>query len=91
MNTIAWAHPAKDAAGNNLGLVLLLTFDGSGNCTITSDTEGVTATGSGKYVVDGDKKSWGNEDRDALYLDYTLNFGDVTCVTRIRWLYVTEA
>lgn len=82
LNTIAWTHPAKDAAGNNLGLVLLLTFDGSGNCTISSDTEGVTATGSGKYVVDGEKKSWGNEDRDALYLDYTLKYGDITCATR---------
>lgn len=82
LNTIAWAHPAKDAEGNNMNAVLLLTFDASGNCTITSDTEGITATGSGQYVVDGDKKSWGNEDRDALYLDYTLEYAGIKCQTK---------
>lgn len=82
LNTIAWAHPAKDAEGNDMNAVLLLTFDASGNCTITSDTEGVTATGSGQYVVDGDKKSWGNEDRDALYLDYTLEYAGIKCQTK---------
>lgn len=82
LNTIAWAHPAKDAEGTNMNAVLLLTFDASGNCTITSDTEGITATGSGQYVVDGDKKSWGNEDRDALYLDYTLEYAGIKCQTK---------
>ena len=82
LNTIAWAHPAKDAEGNNMNAVLLLTFDANGNCTISSDTEGVTATGSGQYVVDGDKKSWGNEDRDALYLDYTLEYAGIKCQTK---------
>lgn len=82
LNTIAWKHPAKDAEGEDAGAVLLLTFDSNGSCTITSDTEGVTATGTGQYVVDGDKKSWGNEDRDALYLDYTLEYAGVKCQTK---------
>ncbi len=54
---------------------LLLTFSESGDCTITSATEGVTATGTGKYVKDGEKKAWGNKDRDGIYLDYQVNYG----------------
>ena len=54
---------------------LVLTFDGSGNCTVSSSTEGVTATGSGKYVAGGEKLAWGNKDRDGIYLDYSVDFG----------------
>ena len=54
---------------------LVLTFDNSGNCTVSSATEGVTASGSGKYVQDGEKMAWGNKDRDGIYLDYTVDFG----------------
>ena len=54
---------------------LVLTFDNSGNCTVSSATEGVTASGSGKYVEDGEKLAWGNKDRDGIYLDYNVDFG----------------
>ena len=63
----------KNATGNNVNCTLQLTFDASENCTITSITAGVTASGSGKFVKKGDKNSWGGKDRDALYLDYTVN------------------
>ena len=53
-----------------------LTFDASGNCTVSSATEGITASGSGKYVKDGEKLAWGNKDRDGIYLDYTIDFGE---------------
>jgi len=52
---------------------LLLTFDGSDHCTITSATDGVTATGSGQWTDDGEKNSWNNKDRDLLELNYTVN------------------
>lgn len=55
---------------------LILTFNGN-DCTVTTSTPGMTASGSGKYVPLGDKNSWGNKDRDALYLDYEINFGPV--------------
>ncbi len=61
---------------------LLLTFDESGNCTIISNSQGVVASGSGKFVVKGEKKSWGNEDRDALYLDYTMDYDGIHCATK---------
>lgn len=53
-----------------------LTFDASGNCTVSSATEGITASGTGKYVKDGEKLAWGNKDRDGIYLDYTIDFGE---------------
>ena len=53
-----------------------LTFDANGNCTVTSATEGMAASGTGKYVKDGEKLAWGNKDRDGIYLDYTVDFGE---------------
>ncbi|MDE6108803.1 MAG: DUF1735 domain-containing protein, partial [Muribaculaceae bacterium] len=66
-----------DAAGNPTTLTcdLVLSFDGNDQCTVTSATPGYTASGSGKFVVKGDKNSWGNKDRNALYLDYSVDFG----------------
>lgn len=63
----------KGATGTNVNCVLQLNFDASGNCTITSVTSGVTASGSGKFVTKGEKNSWGSKDRDALYLNYNVN------------------
>lgn len=54
---------------------LLLTFNESGDCTITSATEGVTASGSGKWVDDGAKKAWNGKDRDLLDVSYKVDFG----------------
>ncbi|MDR0939815.1 MAG: DUF5627 domain-containing protein [Mediterranea sp.] len=81
LNTIAWAHELRDAGGTLIDCSLLITFDNDGNCTLTSESEGVAATGSGKFVPKGDKLSWGNTDRDVLYLDYTLEYDGVTRVT----------
>ena len=75
---------------------LVLTFDESGNCTVSSKTDGVTATGTGKYVKDGEKKAWANKDRDAIYLDYQVDFGSKqyaikdTLVARSREITVEQ-
>ncbi|MBP3776532.1 MAG: DUF1735 domain-containing protein [Prevotella sp.] len=58
---------------NSKDVDLLLTFDGSDNCTISSLTAGVTASGSGSWTDDGAKKSWGNKDRDLMELNYTVD------------------
>lgn len=81
LNTIAWEHQTKDMDDITRNSVLLLTFDNQNNCTITSETEGVTASGTGKFVSKGDKNSWGNKDRDVLYLDYTIDYGDIQSAT----------
>ena len=63
---------------------LILTFDGN-KCTISTEDEGVTATGTGEYIVKGtelpDYKDyqWGSVNgepvqRDILRLSYEVNF-----------------
>jgi hypothetical protein len=53
---------------------LILTFNESNEIAITSGTSEYTASGSGQFVKDGEKDSWGNKDRSALYLDYEVDF-----------------
>lgn len=71
----------KDNVGNNINCTLLLTFDGSDNCTIKSVTNNITATGTGKFVKRGEKNSWGNKDRDALYLNYQVDLPNFRVAT----------
>lgn len=69
--------------GQTLTCNLRLTFDDNDNCTISSATDGVVASGSGSYQEKSEKKAWNNKDRDGLYLDYQIDFGnDVKCSTR---------
>lgn len=77
LNTIVWEHESRDENNFSRSCTLVLTFDEEGKCTITSETPGVTASGTGEFVSKGEKNSWGNKDRDALYLDYTIDYGDV--------------
>ncbi|WP_026713198.1 DUF5627 domain-containing protein [Flavobacterium daejeonense] len=73
----------KDAGGNNINCKLILSFDEAGNCTVSSSNpSSYTATGTGKFVKKGEKNSWGSKDRDALYLDYTVNLADFNVATK---------
>jgi hypothetical protein len=65
----------KDENGNNINVSLTLTFDNENNCTIASRSGNATATGTGKFVKKGDKNSWGDKDRDVLYLQYNVEVG----------------
>lgn len=82
LSTIAWEHQTKDMNNITRNSVMLLTFNEQGDCTLTSETDGVAVTGTGKFVSKGDKNSWGNKDRDVLYLDYTVNYGDIQSATK---------
>ncbi|WP_442796370.1 DUF5627 domain-containing protein [Pelobium manganitolerans] len=62
----------KDENDQNITCKLLLTFDNEGNCTVTNADNTFTASGTGKFVKRGEKKSWGDKDRDALYLSYQI-------------------
>lgn len=63
-----------NTSGTNIPMNLLLTFDAkTNNCTISASGSGYTATGTGKFVKSGEKNSWGAKDRDALYLEYTID------------------
>ncbi len=65
----------KNASNVNVPVSLQLQFDNTGKCVITSLTPSVTATGTGQFVKRGEKKSWGDQDRDALYLNYDVTVG----------------
>jgi len=74
LNVLKFPLVLKDAGGSNYTCNLNITFDNNGNCTITSaDPAAYTVTGTGKFVKKGDKNSFGNVDRDVLYLDYSVN------------------
>ena len=71
--------------GTNLGMQLRATFNSNQEAVISvhreSDPENedidvsvISVTGSGRYVVNGERNSFGNRDRDVLFLDYTLEF-----------------
>lgn len=71
-------------SGASLSCNLILTFDGN-NCTISTDDENVTATGSGEFIAKGTKMpeykdfQWGSNNgepvqRDILRLAYDVNF-----------------
>ncbi len=77
LNELNFPVTVKDKDGRNLSVTLVLKFDETGKCTISSGTSGYTATGSGAFVKKGEKKSWGNKDRDALYLKYDINLAGI--------------
>ena len=71
-------------SGPSVTCNLILTFDGD-KCTISTDDEGVTATGSGEYIVKGTERAeykdyqWGSNNgepvqRDILRLAYNVSF-----------------
>lgn len=63
----------KDAVGKDISYTVRLTFTEDGTCTLSSGSEDVVVSGSGKFVSKGEKNSLGGKDRNALYLDYTVN------------------
>lgn len=71
----------KDEQGVNIYCDLILTFDEEGNCTVSTESSDFTASGSGKFVKDGEKNSWGNKDRDALYLNYEIDLSEMHVAT----------
>lgn len=75
LNKVEFPVVLKDEDNNNANITckLILNFDSAGNCTITAGDNTFTVTGSGKFVKKGEKNSWGNKDRDALYLNYQLS------------------
>lgn len=72
----------KDVDGTNINFDLVLSFDNENKCTINSGTTGITASGNGMFVKKGDKNSWGNTDRDVLYLDYQIDMAQMDITTK---------
>lgn len=73
-------------SGASIACNLILTFNGN-QCTITTDDENVTASGSGEFIVNGTEKpeykdyQWGSNNgepvqRDILRLAYDVKFSN---------------
>ena len=73
-------------SGASISCNLVLTFDGN-RCTITTDDEGVTASGTGEFIAKGTEQAaykdfqWGSNNgepvqRDILRLAYEVTFAD---------------
>jgi hypothetical protein len=75
LTTLKFPVTLKNASGSNVVCNLILTFDSAtGKCTVSSSSPTEYAvSGSGQYVKKGEKNSFGNQDRDVLYLKYTIN------------------
>jgi hypothetical protein len=85
----------KDESGTNVTYNLRLKFADDGTCTVESPSADFTISGTGKFVSKGEKNSFGGKDRNALYLDYTVDFVNLnmeyatkdTLVLRERGVY----
>lgn len=73
MEEVELSLSAKDEAGDAIPYTIVLQFDEDGKCVVKTDSEDYSVTGSGILVKKGDKQSWGNEDRDVIYLDYQVD------------------
>ncbi len=71
----------KDQNGQDLHVTLNLNFDAQGNCTVSTNTSNYTASGSGKFIQDGAKNSWGGKDRNVIYLDYKVDSNNMHIAT----------
>lgn len=69
------ALTTKDDAGKDIPFNLKLTFDDDNNCTVASNSpDDYEVNGTGKFVLKGEKNSFGGKDRNALYLNYEVVF-----------------
>lgn len=78
----------KNKTGTNVPCTLRLTFDGSGNCTITSATTGVTASGSGAFKENGETMD--GQQKDGLYLNYQVSAPGISSVTTLDTLIIRD-
>ena len=89
----------KDAQGGDHTVDVVLTFADDNSCTLSSGTEGAAVSGSGRFVAKGEKQSLGGKDRDAIYLEYTMDIPEKnmkfesrdTLVLRTRNVYGAQA
>jgi hypothetical protein len=74
LNTATLSLTINDISGITVPYNLILTFADDGTCVVSSNSDAYEITGTGKFVLKGEKKSMGGYDRNALYLDYDVKF-----------------
>lgn len=84
-NDLLFPLDYKSKEGHDLGVKIKLNFDDDQKATVSPEAlsyqvndsvrvYNVAASGTGSFVEKGEKKSWGNQDRDALYLEYDVSY-----------------
>lgn len=70
-NSVTMSNIVRRGALSSPGSVEIeLTFDDNDNCTVQSfGSDGYNVTGTGQFVEDAG--SWGGQDHDAIFIDYT--------------------
>jgi hypothetical protein len=63
----------KDNANKDVKVNVVMTFAADQTCTLSSTDPAYDVTGTGKFVIKGEKNSFGGKDRNGLYLDYTVD------------------
>lgn len=72
----------QDEDGTNIDVTLLISIDDEGNASVASGDPGAySVSGTGEFVKDGEKNSWGSQDRDALYLSYDIDLDKMHITT----------
>lgn len=67
-----------DSVGNNLPVILILTIDDEGKITVSDNSADYTVSGSGTFVhKDESEESWGEQSRNAIYLNYEVSWESV--------------
>lgn len=62
---------ADGKSERNISCDLILDINANGDVTVSTESEGCTASGSGSWKHRGEPKAWGDKDRDLLKLSYT--------------------
>jgi hypothetical protein len=84
LQELKYPQDYKLYSGLNLNLSVKLSFNEE-KCTVAPIATAfnvndsvrvfnVVATGNGSFVKKGEKQSWGNKDRDALYVEYNVSY-----------------
>jgi hypothetical protein len=91
MKTVTLPLSIKNSSGNAVSYTLVLTFADNGTCTVSgNDDTNFGISGSGKFVSKGEKKSFGDKDRDGLYLDYSVNFKNLNLLYATKDTFVVR-
>lgn len=85
LNDVLYPMNFKNKVGQDLNLNVKVSFADDQKCTVSPTTTSynlndtvrvynITASGNGTFVKKGEKQSWGNKDRDGLYIQYQIGY-----------------
>lgn len=75
LTQVEFPFTLQDNQGSNINVTILLDVDDQGNITVSDNATDYTASGSGTFVNKSEsEESWGEESRNAIYLDYEIDW-----------------